>query len=58
MRSIALGAVAFALIAATAVAQDYPTRSVTLLVPQASGAASDPLAHMLNEVRAAHIQPQ
>ena len=47
IRSVALGAVAFAALSAAAVAQDYPSRPVTLLVPQAPGASSDLLARTL-----------
>jgi tripartite-type tricarboxylate transporter receptor subunit TctC len=45
------GIVALALIAisAPAVAQDYPNKPVTILVPQAPGAASDLLARTLGE---------
>ncbi len=50
LRAVALAALAFALCPASASAQqDYPTRTVTLLVPQAPGASSDLLARTLGE---------
>ncbi len=45
-------------VAASAPAQDFPTRSITLLVPQAPGASSDLLARTLGErLQAAWGQP-
>ena len=47
----AICAVAFAILTASvpAMAQDYPSRAITLLVPQAPGASSDLLARTLGE---------
>jgi tripartite-type tricarboxylate transporter receptor subunit TctC len=42
-------ALVLAALAAPAVAQDYPTRPITLLVPQTPGASSDLLARTLGE---------
>src|SRR3989454_3587076 len=51
LRSTAGGALALAVLAAPAqaMAQDYPTRPVTIVVPQAPAAASDLLARTVGE---------
>jgi tripartite-type tricarboxylate transporter receptor subunit TctC len=51
IRTVARGALALAVLAAPAqaVAQDYPTRPVTIVVPQAPAAASDLLARTVGE---------
>jgi tripartite-type tricarboxylate transporter receptor subunit TctC len=48
-RSLALGALAFAATVVSAIAQDYPSRPITIVVPQPPAAASDLLARTLGE---------
>src|SRR5262245_24754879 len=48
-RFVAFAALAFALGVGVAIAQDYPSRPITILVPQAPGASSDLLARTLGE---------
>ena len=57
-RSLARGMLALVAAAAPASAQDYPSRPITLVVPQAPAASSDLLARTLGErLHAAWGQP-
>ena len=58
IRSFALVALLLAVTAAPALAQDYPSRAITIVAPQAPGASSDLLARTVGErLNAAFGQP-
>ncbi len=58
LRTFALCALALTITTAPAAAQDYPSRAITIVVPQAPGASSDLLARTVGErLNAAWGQP-